>query len=223
MNRKIIWPKLQELGFQGSYTDFDTARKQVLTNSQLEYMAPPIKPQSKVTPFLKFVVDKLRVTDLPLKKIREITEAGWQYHQTVAKCYPGTRTALQWIYDQGLKLAVVSNWYQEQIEGYLDQLEIHHFFDTVVTSERAGALKADLKPFQIALDELEVKPHRTLHVGDSVSQDGACRRLGIIYTLSIWHLDDHPEESVSSLSEDQYDYIVTSFSELVELLRTLIR
>ncbi len=223
MNREFIWPKLRELGVQVSYADFNDARKQVLADSQLEYVAPPIKPRSEVTPFLKFVLDKLGNKDLSLQQIREITDAGWQYEQTIAQCFPGTVTALQWIHDQGLKLAVVSNWYQELIEGYLDQLGIRSFFDTIVTSERAGALKSDLKPFQIALDELEVKPHRTLHVGDSVSQDGACRRLGIIYILSTWHLDDHPEESVSSLSENQYDYIVTSFPELVELLQTFIR
>jgi HAD superfamily hydrolase (TIGR01549 family) len=155
-------------------------------------------------------------------QLREIEGEGWEYISKKVTCFPGTREALQWIQDQGVKLAVVSNWYQKMIEVYLDQLEIRHFFDTIVTSEKAGALKVDLKPFQLTLDKLKVEPSTTIHVGDSIRHDGACRQLGIKYIYSTWHQAEHPEEGTQAVSEDLYDYTVATYPQLVKLLHGLI-
>ncbi|MFX1300027.1 MAG: HAD family hydrolase [Promethearchaeota archaeon] len=222
MNREFIWPKLQEIGVQGTYDDFNKAKEQVLAKSEQEYIAAPIKPFSEVTPFLKYLVDQMGFTDFPVEQLREIEGEGWEYISKKITCFPGTREALQWIRDQDLKLAVVSNWYQRMIENYLDKLEIRHFFDTIITSEKAGALKADLKPFQMTLDELNVSSNKTIHIGDSVRHDGACRRLGIGYIYSTWHQAEHPEETVLAVSKDLYDYTVATYVQLVELLRDLI-
>lgn len=223
MNRDFIWPKLQEVGVQGTYDDFNKARQLVLAESEQDYIAAPIKPYSEVTPFLKYLVDKMGFTDLSVDQIREIAIEGWEFGSTRITCYSGTRAALRWIQNRGLKLAVVSNWYQEMIEGFLEQLEIRTYFDTVVTSEKAGALKSDLTPFQIAIDKLDVNPSTVVHVGDSIRQDGACRRLGIKYIYSTWHLAEHPEEATPNVSTEQYDYTATSFPELIELIDTLLR
>ncbi len=222
MNREFIWPKLQELGVQGTYDDFNEAKEQVLTKSEQEYIAAPIKPFAEVTPFLKYLVEEMGFTNFSMKQLREIEGEGWDYISKKITCFPGTHEALQWIQDQGVKLAVVSNWYQTMIEDYLDQLEIRHFFGTIVTSEKAGALKADLKPFQLTLDELNVQPSKTIHIGDSVRHDGACRQLGIKYIYSTWHLAEHPEEHALAISEDLYDYTVATYPQLVDLLQNLI-
>ncbi len=108
------------------------------------------------------------------------------------------------------------------IKDYLDQLEIRHFFDAIITSEKAGALKADLKPFQMTLDVLNVAPNKTIHIGDSVHHDGACCQLGIRYIYSTWHQAEHPEEPSLAMFEELYDYTVTTYAQLVDLLRELI-
>ncbi len=222
MNLEFIWPRLQEIGVQGTYDDFNEAKEQVLVKSEQEYIAAPIKPFSEVTPFLKYLVEEMGFTNFSMTQLREIEGEGWEYISKKVTCFPGTREALQWIQDQGVKLAVVSNWYQKMIESYLDQLEIRHFFDTIVTSEKAGALKADLKPFQMTLAELNVPPNKTIHVGDSIRHDGACRQLGIKYIYSTWHQTEHPEEPTPAVSKDQYDYTVATYGQLVDLLRNLI-
>lgn len=222
MNREFIWPRLQEIGVQGTYDDFNEAKEQVLAKSEQEYIAAPIKPFSEVTPFIKYLVEAMGFTNLSVKQLREIEGEGWEYISKKVMCFPGTREALQWIQDQEVKLAVVSNWYQKMIKIYLDQLEIRHFFDTIVTSEKAGALKVDLKPFQMTLDELNVPPNKTIHVGDSIRHDGACRQLGIKYIYSTWHQAEHPEEPALAVSKDQYDYTVATYVQLVDLFRDLI-
>ncbi|MHA2314136.1 MAG: HAD family hydrolase [Candidatus Hermodarchaeia archaeon] len=222
MNREFIWPRFQEIGVPGTYDDFNKAKLQVLKQSEQEYIAAPIKPFSEITPFLKYLVDQMGFKEFSVDQLREIEGEGWEYLRTKVTCFPGTRETLQWIQDQGLKLAVVSNWYQKMIEGYLDQLEIRHFFDTIMTSEKAGALKADLKPFQLTLDELMVSPNRTIHIGDSIRHDGACRQLGIKYIYSTWHQAEHPEEPTPAVSENLYDYTVATYPQLVDLLHDLI-
>ncbi len=222
MNREFIWPKLQEIGVQGTYDDFNEAKEQVLDKSEQEYIAAPIKPFSEVKPFLKYLVDQMGFTDFTVEQLREIEGEGWEYIGKKITCFPGTREALQWIRNQELKLAVVSNWYQKMIENYLHQLEIRHFFDTIITSEKAGALKADLKPFQMTLDELNVLPNRTIHIGDNVRHDGSCRQLGIRYIYSTWHLAEHPEEPTLAVSENLYDYTVATYPQLIDLLQNII-
>jgi HAD superfamily hydrolase (TIGR01549 family) len=222
MNRECIWPKLQENGINGSYNDFTEAKQRAFVEIEQDYNAAPIRPFSEVTPFLRHLVDQMGFKDFPVEKLREIEGEGWKYIRTKVTCFPGTQEALQWIRDQGLKLAVVSNWYQKMIEGYLDQLEIRHFFDIIVTSEKAGALKVDLKPFQLTLDELVVNPNRTIHIGDNLRHDGACRQLGIKYIYSTWHQAEHPEEGTQIVSEDLYDYTVATYPQLLDLLHSLI-
>ncbi|MFX0169600.1 MAG: HAD family hydrolase [Candidatus Hodarchaeota archaeon] len=222
MNREFIWPKLKELGTQGTYANFEHARSQVFAEKEQDYIIPPIKPRSETTPFLKLVIDKMGPTHLTIEQIRAISEEGWQYHRTITKSYPGTLEMLQWIRDRGLKLAVISNWYQEELEGYLDQLSLRHFFDLVMSSEKAGALKITLKPFQRALNELNVDPNKVIHVGDSINQDGACRHLGITFVYCTWYQEEYPDTPAPAVSADQYDFSVKSHAELIETLKTLI-
>jgi HAD superfamily hydrolase (TIGR01509 family) len=69
----------------------------------------------------------------------------------------------------GLAVAVVSNW-DVGLARHLDGLGVADL--TVVTSAEAGAPKPDPAVFTLALERLEVKPERALHIGDSDS-DGA--------------------------------------------------
>ncbi len=77
MNRECIWPKLQEIGVHGSYTDFNKAKEQVLAKSKQEHIAAPIKPFSEVTPFLKYIVNKMGFTNFSVDQLREIEGEGW--------------------------------------------------------------------------------------------------------------------------------------------------
>jgi putative hydrolase of the HAD superfamily len=103
----------------------------------------------------------------------------------------------------------------------MERTGIHHFFDFVMTSETAGALKSDLKPFQLTLDALDVNPANVLHVGDSITQDGACRQLGIAFVYCTWYQKEHPDEPLAPVSPDQYNFRVSNHQELIELISTL--
>ena len=77
----------------------------------------------------------------------------------------GALDALERLRAHGLSLCVVSNW-DIGLHEWLDGLGL-----PVVTSAEAGAPKPDPAPFRRALDLLGTQPRRTLHVGDSESDE----------------------------------------------------
>jgi HAD superfamily hydrolase (TIGR01509 family) len=89
---------------------------------------------------------------------------------------PGAGEAVLTLRRHGLALAVVSNWdfgLRQQLQGLaLGEL-------TVVTSAEAGAPKPDPAPFARALELLHVRPERSLHVGDSDSDEAGARAAGM--------------------------------------------
>jgi putative hydrolase of the HAD superfamily len=87
-------------------------------------------------------------------------DAGaWQVYPDVARHLP------RW-WEQGLKLAVVSN-FDSRLPGLLEQLGLHRWVSAVVVSSSAGAAKPDPAPFRIALAQLALNASQAWHVGDS--------------------------------------------------------
>jgi putative hydrolase of the HAD superfamily len=84
--------------------------------------------------------------------------------------YPEVRGVLAGLKDQGLRLAVISNW-DERLPLLLEQLALTPFFDAVVTSSEVGVEKPDRRIFAEALRRLGVEPEAALHVGDSPLED----------------------------------------------------
>ena len=79
---------------------------------------------------------------------------------------------------RGLKLAVVSNFDQRLI-GLLEALELTPLFDAVLVSSAAGAAKPDPRPFQQALDCLELPASSVWHIGDSPEDEQGARAAGV--------------------------------------------
>jgi putative hydrolase of the HAD superfamily len=91
----------------------------------------------------------------------------------VFEAVPGTREVLETLSLRGLRLAVVANW-DCALPDHLAAAGLGGWFDTVVTSARAGAAKPDPAIFELALAELGVERIRALHVGDEpIDEQGA--------------------------------------------------
>ena len=80
--------------------------------------------------------------------------------------------------DQGLRLAVVSN-FDQRLDGLLAGLGLDRWFDRVVISSRAGAAKPSAQPFQQALEALGLTADQAWHVGDSPEDAAGAAAAGI--------------------------------------------
>jgi putative hydrolase of the HAD superfamily len=72
---------------------------------------------------------------------------------------------------RGLKLAIVSDAPILQAWTRLTEMKIQEFFDAVVTFDDTGERKPNKKPFEKAIEQLNVKAEEVLHVGDWPERD----------------------------------------------------
>jgi putative hydrolase of the HAD superfamily len=93
--------------------------------------------------------------------------------------YADVAPALRALHGRGARLIVVSNW-DVSLHEVLARLELAPLLDGVLTSAEAGARKPSSPIFERALQLAAAPKERTIHVGDSVSEDvGGARAAGI--------------------------------------------
>ncbi len=85
--------------------------------------------------------------------------------------YPHINLALVELLKRGLKLAVISDAPRLQAWLRLCQLNLHHFFDVVVTFDDTEKRKPHPAPFQKTLFLLNLQPQETIMVGDWAERD----------------------------------------------------
>jgi putative hydrolase of the HAD superfamily len=94
------------------------------------------------------------------------------------RVYPDVPSQLQRWRARGLKLAVVSN-FDQRLLLLLQGLGLAETMDCVVVSSTAGAAKPDPRPFQQALEALDLPPRDVWHVGDSPEDEAGARAAGL--------------------------------------------
>lgn len=130
--------------------------------------------------------------------------------------YPNVNRTLVALMKMGVKLAVVSDAPSREAWLRIYYLNLHHIFDHVITQDDTGTRKPSPKPFQMALNRLEVKPEETIMVGDWPERDvvGA-GNLGI-RTIYARYGDAFGRDTASGANWD-----VNDIYELVNIVRDL--
>lgn len=92
---------------------------------------------------------------------------------------PGVSRILLAAQERGLRLAVVSSSPHAWVDGYLQQLHLTHFFETVVCREDAPRLKPAPDLYLEALRRLRLSAHEALAFEDSPNGVLAAKRAGL--------------------------------------------
>ena len=85
--------------------------------------------------------------------------------------YPNVNKTLIELIKMGIQLAVVSDAPSREAWMRLYYLNLHHVFDPVLTYDDSGAHKPSPKPFEMALDILNVNSNEALMIGDWPDRD----------------------------------------------------
>ncbi|HLO47103.1 MAG TPA: HAD family hydrolase [Kamptonema sp.] len=120
--------------------------------------------------------------------------------------YPDVKPALEKWQNQGIELAVLSN-FDSRLYPVLKALNLADFFTSVTISTEVGAAKPDSKIFVTALQKHRCQPESALHIGDSLKADyEGAKNAGI---KAIWlkrEEDNSPNLTAkSSVVESQID------------------
>lgn len=102
------------------------------------------------------------------------------------KPYEGVVDTLQWLHEQNLPLAVVTNKPFAFTSPLLDQLGLSHYFDVILGGDSLEKRKPDPFPLQYVLDKRDLKPAQMLMVGDSrndilAAKAAGCPSVGVTY------------------------------------------
>ncbi len=87
------------------------------------------------------------------------------------RTFPHTIDILIYLKSQGYKLAVISNGIAIKQWEKLIRLNLHHFFDEVITSEEVGIEKPETGIFEEALIRMKGDPMKCVMVGNKFSTD----------------------------------------------------
>ncbi|TFJ87614.1 hypothetical protein NSK_000965 [Nannochloropsis salina CCMP1776] len=96
------------------------------------------------------------------------SEWAWE---TVDDVLPMMDKLQEWRMQGGPKLGVICD-YDERLTKILENLDILHYFDVVVSSRESGAGKPDPRPFLLAMEKAGVKdPKKVMHLGQNFDHD----------------------------------------------------
>lgn len=126
---------------------------------------------------------------------------------------------LEAVRKQSYKIALVANDDSVNVRNLLRTCSLENYFDVKIISEEVGIEKPDERIFQLALDELGVKPGDAVMVGNRLDTDiQGANRTGM---KSVWFNWNDRYDSTIKSQEQKPDFTIESLTELTELLTKL--
>jgi putative hydrolase of the HAD superfamily len=115
------------------------------------------------------LLEKLGVKENAVFVASQIDELWWS-HSSV-QLFPDVESTLSGLKAKCLKLGLVSNGFQQDLDYVLGTLGLKKWFDAVVCIDSCNCAKPNKEIFLYALNKLGIKPDEAVFVGDSVAQD----------------------------------------------------
>ena len=140
-------------------------------------------------------------------------------HIVDAELVAGAPEVLEDIRRRGYKIALIANADSIDARNILSACRLDSYFDATIISGELGIEKPDSRIFQVALDELRVKPGKALMVGNRLDTDivGA-NRVGI---KSAWFRWNSRYDSTIGTEDKRPDFMIQNLAELLDILYAL--
>ena len=104
-------------------------------------------------------------------ELAKIVQSKWD-HFAENTLYPEVRDVLSELKTTGLKIGLISNAYEEEINACMQQAGLGNAaFDIIIGVDAIGKMKPHPDVFKYALHKLNVSPEEAVFIGDSVEVD----------------------------------------------------
>jgi 2-haloalkanoic acid dehalogenase type II len=121
-----------------------------------------------------------------LKRLYAVSQSHWKREDD-------TIDTLDSLRDRGYQLALISNASDDvDVQTLVDNAEIRLFFDTVMSSAKAGIRKPNPLIFHMVLDQIDIRPEEAVMVGDTLGADILGARNAGIFSIWITRRADTP-------------------------------
>lgn len=114
----------------------------------------------------------------------------WALHHRDFELREGVIHTLEALRARGLHVGMVSNIDDDQLAHLLEVAGLRPYFDSLLSSEAAGACKPDPAIFEEALRRAGCDAAEALFVGDTLAQDIAGANAMGMRSVLIWHRED---------------------------------
>ncbi|UCF59464.1 MAG: HAD family hydrolase [Candidatus Bathyarchaeota archaeon] len=115
------------------------------------------------------VLGNLQVTT-NTRILAEFIATHWWDYCNIA-IYPDAEKILPLLKDRNLKVGVVTNGLQSDVDEILVRVNLQNFFDVVVVIDTLRKMKPDVEVFHYALQKLKTVPSNAIFIGDEVEAD----------------------------------------------------
>lgn len=172
------------------------------------YEAEGIEYQQVFDHLLKEVLGKMdyKIISAGIVAYRKAREAA-------LKPYPTVFPTLIELIKMGLKLAVVSDAPSKEAWLRLSYLNFHHLFDVVITYDETRERKPSPVPFNLALEQLNLKADECLMIGDWAERDMVGAKAVGMKTVFARYGDTFNTVNPES------DYDINSIGELIRIIK----
>ena len=137
------------------------------------------------------------------------------YIKDISNCklFPEVLDFIQLLKSKGIVTANITDLTAQIQFRKLVYFGLDEFFDYVVTSEEAGADKPDKRPFEVALEKLQLEPKNIWMIGDNAKSDmvGA-GKMGMVKIQK-----NHYGVEVINSGVAKPDLVFNNYSELISL------
>ena len=98
-----------------------------------------------------------------------VTTHWWDYSDV--SLYPDAEKTLPLLKEKGLKIGLVTNGLQSDVDKILPKVSLQDFFDTIVVIDTLRKMKPDVEVFHHALQKLKTAPSQAIFIGDEMEAD----------------------------------------------------
>jgi HAD superfamily hydrolase (TIGR01509 family) len=109
------------------------------------------------------------LSDEENRSVGDTKEVRFRERATELEPLPGLVDFVDLGRERGMRIALVTNAPDENVQAILLALELRDFFETVVLADEVEAVKPDPAPYKAALKRLDVSAEEALAFEDSVS------------------------------------------------------
>lgn len=132
------------------------------------------------------------------KLARFIATHWWDYSHVIL--YPDAEDILLLLKEKNVKMGVITNGLQSDVDQILPKIGLQNFFDIVVVIDTLKKMKPEKEVFHYALQELKTQLTHVIYIGDEIEADYKGARNAGLTTYLIDRESKVNEEGVNTIS-----------------------
>ncbi|WP_017756392.1 pyrophosphatase PpaX [Calidifontibacillus oryziterrae] len=151
------------------------------------------------------------------EKAQEMVEVYRKFnkekHDELVKEYDTVYETIEYFYEKGYKLGVVTSKTRNTVEMGLKLSRLKQFFEVVITVDDVAHAKPHPESIFLALEQLRSKPEHTIMVGDNHHDIEAGKNAGTLTAGVTWSL-----KGPDYLKKYNPDFMLEKMSDLIEIV-----